>query len=56
MTETQLIFLREWFREEVKYLIRKEVFPEKNSMNDDSCYWANKAFGNVVSAFCKEDN
>lgn len=56
MTETQLIFLREWFREEVKYLIKKEVFPEKNSMNDDSCYWANKAFGNVVSEFCKEDN
>jgi hypothetical protein len=34
----------------------KEVFPEKHSMNDDPSYWADKAFGDVVSAFCKEDN
>ena len=56
MTETQLNLLREWFREEVEYLIRKEVFPEKHSMHDDPYYRADKAFGDVVSAFCKEDN
>ena len=55
MTETQLILLRDWFREEMEYVIRKEIFPEKHRMNDNPTYWADKAFNDVVVEFCGED-
>jgi hypothetical protein len=59
MTETQLNLLREWFREEVEYLIRKEISPKKQSETyyddyQDDAYYADKAFRDVVVAFCKE--
>ena len=62
MTETQLNLLREWFREEMEYLIRKNITKEepRSSYYDDYLlpqdYYADKAFSDVVSAFCKEDN
>jgi hypothetical protein len=56
MTETQLNLFREWFREEVEYLIKKNVFPEKHRTDDQPSLWVDKAFDDVVVAFCKEDN
>lgn len=60
MTETQLNLLREWFREEVEYLIKKNISSEKPKQtyySDDlpDYYYADKAFGDVVIAFCKEE-
>jgi len=64
MTETQLNLLREWFREEVDYLIKKNISPKKQSETyyddyRDNAYYtdflADEAFRDVVVAFCKED-
>lgn len=59
MTETQLNLLREWFREEVEYLIKKNIPSEtpKQTCYDAELpdyYYADIAFGDVVVAFCKE--
>ena len=57
MTETQLNLLREWFREEVEYLIRRNILSKnlKETYYDD-CYYADKAFDNVVMAFSKKED
>jgi hypothetical protein len=59
MTETQLNLLREWFREEVEYLIKKNTSQKKQSETyydeDLPDYYADKAFNDVVIAFCKEN-
>jgi hypothetical protein len=51
MTEKQLILLRDWFREEVEYLIKKNT--EKSSTYDAD-YYANVAFNKVLDEFCGE--
>lgn len=59
MTETQLNLLRKWFREEVEYLIKENIQPKRTyyySDEDLPDYYADKAFRDVVVAFCKEDN
>ena len=59
MTETQLNLLRKWFREEVEYLIKENIQPKRTyyySDEDLPDYYADKAFNDVVIAFCKEDN
>ena len=58
MTETQLNLLRKWFREEVEYLIKENVQPKRTyyySDEDLPDYYADKAFRDVVVAFCKEN-
>jgi hypothetical protein len=60
MTEKQLYLLREWFREEVEYLIKAHITKEEAnpSYYDYSLpqdYYADKAFNAVVSEFFKED-
>jgi hypothetical protein len=54
MTEKQLILLRDWFREEVEYLIKKNT--EKSNTHDydyhDTDYYANVAFDKVLDEFC----
>ena len=60
MTETQLNLLREWFREEMEYLIKKHITlkPPRPGYYDDDLpdyYYADKAFRDVVVAFSKED-
>jgi hypothetical protein len=59
MTEKQLYLLREWFREEVEYLIKAHITKEEAnpSYYDYSLpqdYYADKAFDAVVSEFFKE--
>lgn len=55
MTEKQLILLRDWFREEVDYLIKVNLTPEKiNYYNGSADYYANRAFDKVVDEFCGE--
>ena len=59
MTETQLNLLRKWFREEVEYLIKENIQPKRTyyySDEDLPDYYTDKAFNDVVVAFCKEDN
>ena len=50
MTQKQLEILRDWFREEVEYLIKKNT--EKSSTYDygyrDADYYANVAFNKVL--------
>jgi hypothetical protein len=60
MTEKQLYLLREWFREEVEYLIKAHITKEEASPsyydgNLPRDYFADKAFADVVSEFCKEN-
>ena len=61
MTETQLNLLRKWFREEVEYLIKENIPSEEQkrtyyfSDEDLPDYYADKAFNDVVVAFCKEN-
>jgi hypothetical protein len=61
MTETQLNLLRKWFREEVEYLIKMNTSSKKPSEEtyyngyEDGAYYADKAFNDVVIAFCKEE-
>lgn len=57
MTEQQLILLRDWFREEVEYLIKVNLTPEKiNYYNEPADYYANRAFDKVVDEFCGNEN
>ena len=57
MTETQLNLLRKWFREEVEYLIKENIQPKRTYYSDEDLpdYYADKAFNDVVVAFCKEE-
>ena len=58
MTETQLNLLRKWFREEVEYLIKENIQPKRTYYYGDEDlpdYYADKAFRDVVVAFCKEN-
>jgi hypothetical protein len=60
MTEKQLYLLREWFREEVEYLIevhitKEEASPSYYDGNLPRDYFADRAFDAVVSEFCKEN-
>ena len=61
MTESQLNLLRKWFREEVEYLIKENIPSEEPkrtyyfSDEDLPDYYADKAFRDVVVAFCKEN-
>ena len=50
MTETQLNLLREWFREEVKFLIKKNILPKEQSENYYDHGWGDSYL------LCKETN
>ena len=59
MTQKQLELLRDWFREEVQYLIKKNISSKKSSETyyddyQDGAYYANRAFDKVVDEFCGE--
>ena len=60
MTEKQLFLLRDWFREEVEYVIKKNT--KKSTTHDydydyyDDYYYANVAFNKVVDEFCGNEN
>jgi hypothetical protein len=60
MTEKQLFLLRDWFREEVEYLIKKNT--KKSTTHDydydyrDADYYANVAFNKVLDEFCGNEN
>ena len=60
MTEKQLFLLRDWFREEVEYVIKKNT--KKSTTHDydydyyDDDYYANVAFNKVVDEFCGNEN
>lgn len=53
MTQKQLEILRDWLREEVEYLIKVNLTPEKlNYYHEPADYYANKAFNKVLDEFC----
>ncbi len=54
MTEKQLFLLRDWFREEVEYLIKKNTEKSSTYAYDylDVDYHANVAFNKVLDEFC----
>jgi hypothetical protein len=59
MTQKQLELLRDWFREEVEYLIKKNISSKKSGETyyddyQDGAYYANVAFNKVLDEFYGE--